>query len=64
MDEPAIAPVGSLAKRLLIDEVRHTIRKGREGQAGIRQSMAEACQNLRTLARLHEAVTSRAGSDD
>lgn len=64
MHEPAIAPVGSLATRLLIEQVRHTIHKGREGQAGMRQSIAEACQNLRTLARLNEALSSRVGSDD
>jgi len=52
-NDPAIAPVGSLATRQFIEQARHVIRKGREGQAGIRQSFAEARQNLRRLARLN-----------
>jgi hypothetical protein len=63
-NDPAIAPVYSLATRQLIEQVRYTIHKGRERRTGIRQTIAEAHQNLRTLARLNEALSRRAGSDD
>jgi Domain of unknown function (DUF6894) len=62
--DPALASVSSLATRQLIEQVRHTIRKGREGRAAVRQSIAEAHKNLRTLVRLNEALSRRASSDN
>jgi hypothetical protein len=62
-DGAAIAPIGSLSTWQLIEQVRSMIRRGRDERAGIRQSIAEARQNLRTLARLNEALSRRASTD-
>ena len=63
-NDPALGSVRSIPTRQLIEQVRNTIRLGREGRAGIRQSIAEAHKNLRTLARLNEALSRRPSSDD
>jgi len=49
-------PLASGNTRQLIDDVRDTIRRGRNRRAGIRASIAEAQDQLRTLARLNDAL--------
>jgi hypothetical protein len=54
--DEVLTPLASLPNREIIHQVRGTIREGRERRAGIRASIAEAHQHLRTLARLNEAL--------
>jgi hypothetical protein len=54
--DEAHTPVASLSAREVIREVRDTIREGRERRTGVRATIAQTHQHLRTLARLNEAL--------
>jgi hypothetical protein len=54
--DEAITPLTSLPNGEIIRQVRDAIREGRERRAGIRASIVEVHQHLRTLARLNQAL--------
>jgi hypothetical protein len=56
-NETPVAHPASGETQQLIHDVLDTIRKGRERRAGVRASIAEAREQLRTLARLNAALT-------